>query len=165
MVGKDLNQASQRAATIADEIQELQKGDRVLVVWHDACRVTNDPDVRPDYYSTRKETQGTVWDCVPDPEYPWVLYLIIAGETTSGRPDYYDAIPVAWIARVQRLTVAVKLPRKMTRASQDTYQVNRVIVFRNGKPHEDSGGVDKVPKKWAHDGTCKLVEEIIKVIQ
>lgn len=94
-------------------VESLRRGDHIIVVWHDACRVNNDPDVQADYYSTKKETQGTVYDCLPDSEYPDVFYLIISGETTGGSPDYYDAIPVAWIAELQKLEhMATTVPRK-----------------------------------------------------
>jgi len=113
LVGKNLNISLASMEEALRQVEGLRRGDRVIVVWHDACRVTNDPDFRPEYYSTPKETQGTVYDCLPDPEYPDVFYLIVAGETTAGKPDYYDAIPVAWIARIEQLQVgAVKQPRK-----------------------------------------------------
>ena len=103
MVGKDLTSSLAKAQETIQTIQALKRGDRVLILWHDACRVTNDPDVRSEYYSTPKETQGSVFDCLPDPEFPHIFYLIIWGETTSGRPDYYDAIPITWLAKVQTL--------------------------------------------------------------
>ena len=146
----------------------LKRGDRVVVFWHDACRVTNDPDVRPEYYSTPKETQGTVYDCVPDPEYPEVYYLIVSGETTSGRPDYYDAIPIAWIAKIEKLEIpAVKRPKKQSKLVTDLYTVKRVMVFRGARMVKDSGGISKLPLKWTGTGfaTRKLVEEIHKVVK
>ncbi len=144
----------------------MKPGDRVLVLWHDACRVSDDPDVRPQYYSTPKESQGVVFDCVPDPEYPNVFYLILWGETTSGRPDYYDAIPISWIARIQTLAAGpVKLPRKTMKNSFERV-IKRRMVFRRGRLVEDSGGVSKVPLRFErHVKPVKFVEEIVKVVQ
>jgi len=168
LVGRELGRSLSKAQEILRTIESLQPGDRVVILWHDACRVTNDPDVRPEYYSTPKETQGTIFDCVPDPDFPEVFYLIVCGEKTSGRPDYYDAIPIAWIARIERLEVsAVKHPRKERKLVPDLYTVKRVIVFKNGRIHEDSGGISKLPLKWMTMGfaTRKLVEEVHKVVQ
>ncbi len=147
-------------------IEALKRGDRVLVLWHDACRVSDDPDVRPKYYSTPKESQGVVFDCVPDPEYPNVFYLILWGETTSGRPDYYDAIPIAWIARIQTLAAGpVKFSRKAEKRRFE-HVIERTMVFRRGRLVEDSGGVSKIALRFErHAEPVKLVEEIHKVIK
>ncbi|MGA8856797.1 MAG: hypothetical protein WB643_06465 [Candidatus Bathyarchaeia archaeon] len=146
-------------------LEGLKRGDRVVVLWHDACRVTNDPDVRAEYYSTPKETQGTVYDCVPDPDFPTVYYLIISGETTMGKADYYDAIPVAWIAKIERLEVAVKHPKMAWKLASHT-SVDRILLYRDRLLRSDSGGVDRLPKKWSHlSGPQKFIEEIIKVVQ
>ncbi len=165
MVGKNLATSLEKMRDLILQLDRLKRGDRVIVLWHDACRVTNDPDVRPEYYSTPKETQGTVYDCVPDPEYHDIFYLIISGETTSGRADYYDAIPAAWITKIQRLE-AVKHPGKMVKVAAPSILVDRVIVYKNGKPHVDSGGVDKLSRKWVTSphGATKMVEEITKVV-
>lgn len=169
MVGKGLSTTVEKAQQILQVVEGLQRGDRVIVLWHDACRVTNDPDVRAEYYSTPKETQGTIYDCVPDPEYPSVYYLIVCGETTSGRPDYYDAIPIAWIARIEKLEVtAMKHPKKSHRLVTDLvdrYTVKRVIVYKSDRLARDSGGISKLPLKWVQTGMAsrKFVEEITKV--
>jgi hypothetical protein len=150
---------------ILEVIQELQPGDRVVVLWHDACRVTNDPEVRAEYYSTPKETQGTVYDCKPDPDYPDVYYLILNGETTGGRPDYYDAIPIAWISKIQRLEVG-KQPMRVLKPAPGTIAVERVLFYKDHKLRSDSGGIQKLTKKWTRSpaGAKKLVEEITKVV-
>lgn len=168
MVGKAIGKTLVRAQDILQTIETLRPGDRVVILWHDACRVTNDPDVRPEYYSTPKETQGTIFDCVPDPDFPDVFYLIVCGEKTSGRPDYYDAIPMAWIAKIERLEIsAVKHPKKERKLVTDLYTVKRVISFRNGRMRQDSGGINKLPLRRFTMGfaTRKLVEEVHKVIQ
>jgi hypothetical protein len=168
LVGKGLSTSLDRAQEVLRAIEVLKPGDRVVVLWHDACRVTNDPDVRPEYYSTPKETQGTVFDCVPDPDYPNVFYLIVCGETTAGKPDYYDAIPVAWIAKIEKLEItAIKRPKKQPKLVTDLYTVKRVIVFKDDRLVEDTGGIQKVPMKWMVMGmaTRKFVEEIHKVIR
>jgi len=168
LVGKGLHASLARAEEIIRTIEALKRGDRVLVLWHDACRVTNDPDIRPEYYSTPKETQGTVFDCLPDPEFPNVFYLIIWGETTSGRPDYYDAIPVSWIARIQNLEpVPVRLPRKNMKVVRGLTTVKRLMVYRKGRLCSDSGGISKVPLRQVRDSEIplKLVEEIVKLVQ
>ena len=167
MVGKALASSLDRAQEILRVIDALKPGDRVVVVWHDACRVTNDHDVRPEYYSTPKETQGTVFDCLPDPEYPDVFYLIIWGESTGGRPDYYDAIPVAWIARIQSLTASpVKFSRKIRKILPvGTRTVSRVMRFRKGQLVEDSGGVNKIALRYINERRpLKFIEEISKII-
>jgi hypothetical protein len=167
MVGKGLSTAVEKAQQILQVVEGLQRGDRVIVLWHDACRVTNDPDVRAEYYSTPKETQGTIYDCVPDPEYPSVYYLIVCGETTGGRPDYYDAIPIAWIARIEKLEItSAKRPKKERKLVTDLYTVKRVIVYKSDRLARDSGGITKLPLKWMQsDGMAsrKFVEEITKV--
>jgi len=168
LVGKGLHASLARAEEIIRTIEALKRGDRVLVLWHDACRVTNDPDIRPEYYSTPKETQGTVFDCLPDPEFPNVFYLIIWGETTSGRPDYYDAIPVSWIARIQNLEpVPVRFPRKTMKVVRGLTTVKRLMVYRKGRLCSDSGGISKVPLRQVRDSEIplKLVEEIVKLVQ
>ncbi len=167
MVGKNLDRGTERAHEITAAIAGLQSGDRVIVIWHDACRVNNDPDVRAEYYSTRKETQGTVFDCLPDPEYPNVFYLIISGETTSGHPDYYDSIPVAWIAQITRLEVPGKQPKKVEKLAPDNVEVERVVVYKGGKEQEDSGGVEKLPRKWTQPsvGARKFTEELTKIVR
>lgn len=168
MVGKALNTSLDKAQEILRAIDLLKSGDRVVVLWHDACRVTNDPDVRAEYYSTPKETQGTVYDCVPDPEYPEVFYLIIFGETTAGKPDYYDAIPVAWITRIEKLEIsAVKTPKKPMKSAPNWYMVKRVIMYKDNHVQRDSGGVSKLPLKGIDyaSGTRKFVEQIEKIIQ
>ncbi len=167
MVGKALDISVARTQEIIQTITALKQGDRVLIVWHDACRVTNDPDVRAEYYSTPKETQGTVFDCLPDPEYADVFYLIVWGETTGGRPDYYDAIPIAWIAKIQSLTpTAVKFPRKaMKILPVGGRVVTRVMRFRKGHLVEDSGGVTKIALRYLSDRKpVKFVEEIHKIV-
>ncbi len=166
MVGKALGNGIVKAEQILRMIDALKPKDRVVVTWHDACRVTNDPDVRPEYYSTPKETQGTVCDCVPDPEYPDVFYLIIYGETTGGRADYYDAIPVAWIAKIERLeSIPIKTSRKEPKFAAEPYIVKRIMNFEGGRQVSDSGGVDKLAKKWvASPLTCKFTEDILKVV-
>lgn len=154
MVGRELDVGLAKAQEITRIIENLKRGDRVTLVWHDACRVTNDPDVRPEYYSTPKETQGTVYDCVPDPDYPDVFYLIVSGETTGGRPDYYDAIPVAWIARIEKLEVsATKHVKKTPKLVTDLYTVRREMKFTE----LEANGLSKAPKKY--------VEEIVKVVE
>jgi hypothetical protein len=167
MVGKGLSSTVEKAQQILQVVEGLQRGDRVIVLWHDACRVTNDPDVRAEYYSTPKETQGTIYDCVPDPEYPSVYYLIVCGETTGGRPDYYDAIPIAWIARIEKLEItSAKRPKKERKLVTDLYTVKRVIVYKSDRLARDSGGITKLPLKWMQsDGMAsrKFVEEITKV--
>ncbi len=156
MVGRELDVGLEKAREITQLIEHLKRGDRVLVVWHDACRVTNDPDVRPEYYSTPKETQGTVYDCVPDPDFPDVFYLIISGETTGGKPDYYDAIPIAWVAKIEHLEVsATKRTKKVPKLVGDTYTVNRTMRFTE-LPHDQHGAHVKAPQKY--------VEEIVKVV-
>lgn len=167
MVGKALAISIAKAQEIIQTITALKKGDRILIVWHDACRVTNDPDVRAEYYSTPKETQGTVFDCLPDPEYAEVFYLIIWGETTGGRPDYYDAIPIAWVAKIQSLTpTAVKFPQKtMKIIHAGSRTIIRVIHFKKGRLVEDSGGVAKVPLRYSGGRKpMKFVEEICKIV-
>lgn len=163
MVGKDFEQIVLRSKTVLDEIQALQRGDRVLVLWHDACRVINDPDVRAEYYSTPKETQGTVWDCVPDPEFSSVYYLIVTGERTGGKADYYDAIPIAWISKIQKLEFAIK----QSKMAEKFVPLARVIVYKYGKPIDDSGGIAKLPRKYAGSKDTaprKFVEEIQKTV-
>ena len=154
MVGNNLDAGAAKAQEITQTIEGLRRGDRVTLIWHDACRVTNDPEVRPEYYSTPKETQGTVYDCVPDPDYPDAFYLIISGETTGGKPDYYDAIPIAWIARIEKLEVApTKHSKKVPKLVTEEYVVNRVLKFSE-LPQDTKGG--KTPRKY--------VEEIVKVV-
>ncbi len=169
MVGKNLYSTIDKAQTILQAIETLRPGDRVVVLWHDACRVTNDPDVRPEYYSTPKETQGTVYDCLPDPDFPNIFYLIVCGETTQGKPDYYDAIPVAWIAKIEKLEItAIKRPRKQPKLVTDLYTVKRVIVFKDSKLLSDTGGISKLPLRWIQPqgfATRKFVEEIVKVVR
>jgi hypothetical protein len=156
LVGRKLDAGLEKAREITQTVEGLKRGDRVLVVWHDACRVTNDPDVRPEYYSTPKETQGTVYDCVPDPDFPEIFYLIISGETTGGKPDYYDAIPVAWVARIERLEVsAAKHSKKVPKLVADTYVVNRTMRFTE-ITHDAHGDLLKAPQKY--------VEEVVKVV-
>lgn len=167
MVGKGLRTSLEHAEETITAIEALRRGDRVLVLWHDACRVTNDPDVRPDYYSTPKETQGTVFDCLPDSEFSHVFYLIIWGETTSRRPDYYDAIPISWIARIQTLTASpVKFPRREMKVVGA--KVRRIMVYEKGKLTRDDGGINKAPLQQIinkNDGPLKLVEEIHKIVE
>ncbi len=166
-MGKNLGAGVSRVQEILAVVESLKRGDRVVVLWHDACRVTNDPDVRAEYYSTPKETQGTVFDCVPDPDYPDVFYLIIWGETTGGRPDYYDAIPIAWIARIQTLTpTAVKFPRRAIQTVPvGSRTIARVMRFKKGRLVEDSGGVGKMALRYLSDRRpMKFVEEIHKVV-
>jgi hypothetical protein len=158
LVGRELDAGLEKAREITHTVEGLKRGDRVLVLWHDACRVTNDPDVRPEYYSTPKETQGTVYDCVRDPVFPDVFYLIISGETTGGKPDYYDAIPVAWVAKIERLEVsATKRAKKVPKLVADTYVVNRTMRFME-MPHDVDvhGAPHKAPQKY--------VEEVVKVV-
>jgi hypothetical protein len=167
MVGKNLQDTLTHASDIFNAIEGLKRGDRVVVLWHDACRVTNDPDVRSEYYSTPKETEGTVYDCLPDPTYPDVFYLIITGEKTFDKPDYYDAIPVAWIAKIERLEpVPMRQPKKDTKLLSDSYTVKRQIIFKKGVPAQDTGGIERLPRKWTDQGlaTRKFVEVIEKVI-
>jgi hypothetical protein len=155
LVGSHLDAGLAKAQEITRIIEGLHRGDRVILVWHDACRVTNDPDVRPEYYSTPKETQGTVYDCVPDPDYPDIFYLIVSGETTGGRPDYYDAIPVAWIAKIEKLEVsATKHVKKSPKLVTEQYTVRREMKFRELDPHNH--GLGEAPKKY--------VEEVVKVV-
>jgi hypothetical protein len=154
MVGDHLDVGLAKAQETIQTIQGLHRGDRVTLLWHDACRVTNDPDVSAEYYSTPKETQGTVYDCVPDPDYPDVFYLIISGETTGGKPDYYDSIPVAWIAKIEKLEVTpVKHVKKVPKLVTEEYVVNRVLKFSE-LPQETKAS--KTPRKY--------VEEIVKVV-
>lgn len=166
MVGKNLALSVERAHDTILELDALRRGDRVIVLWHDACRVTNDPDVRPEYYSTPKETQGTVYDCVPDPDFPTVFYLIISGETTNGKPDYYDAIPIAWIAKIEKLEITAKHPKKAVKHAP-TVTVERRIIYERGKLRVDSGGIDRLPKKWLSSPTeaTKFDENIVKEIE
>jgi hypothetical protein len=166
LVGKNLGAEIPRVQEILAAIENLQRGDRVVVLWHDACRVTNDPEVRAEYYSTPKETQGTVWDCVPDPVFPTVYYLIISGETTGGRADYYDAIPIAWISKLECLEIPTKQPKKVAKLAPNVISVERVVVYKDRQLQTDSGGVEKVPKKWTRSamGPMKLVEEVTKVV-
>jgi hypothetical protein len=153
MVGNHLDAGLTKAQETIQTIRALHRGDRVTLIWHDACRVTNDPDVRAEYYSTPKETQGTVYDCVSDPDYPDVFYLIISGETTGGKPDYYDSIPVAWIAKIDRLEITpTKHVKKVPKLVTEEYIVNRVLRFSE-LPQDTKGG--KTPRKY--------VEEIVKV--
>jgi len=167
LVGKELSNGIKRTEEVIRALESLKRGDRVLVLWHDACRVTNDPDVRPEYYSTPKETQGTVFDCLPDPDFPNVLYLIIFGETTGGRPDYYDAIPVAWIAKIERLDVTPhRIPRRVSKMVGERI-IRRVISFKRLKVIDDSGGISRIPLELVsarETGPRKFVEEITKVI-
>jgi hypothetical protein len=169
LVGKNLNSSLGKAQEILRAIDTLRPGDRVVVLWHDACRVTNDPDVRAEYYSTPKETQGTVYDCVPDPDYPNVFYLIVCGETTAGKPDYYDAIPIAWIAKLEKLEITtIKRPKKELKSNTNLYTVKRVIVFKDAKLQSDSGGISKLPLRWIQPQgftSRKFVEEIVKVVR
>jgi hypothetical protein len=170
LVGKELNATLERAQDVLRSIETLKPGDRVVVLWHDACRVTNDPDVRPEYYSTPKETQGTIFDCVPDPDFPKVFYLIVCGETTAGKPDYYDAIPIAWIAKIEKLEIAaLKQPKKALKLATDLYTVKRVIAFKDARMVEDTGGITKLPLRWLHlpksVPSHKFVEEIHKVVR
>jgi hypothetical protein len=156
LVGRKLDAGLEKAREITQTVEGLKRGDRVLVVWHDACRVTNDPDVRPEYYSTPKETQGTVYDCVPDPDFPEIFYLIISGETTGGKPDYYDAIPVAWVAKIEQLEVStVKHVKKVPKLVADTYVVNRTLRYKE-ITHDERGDLLKAPQKY--------VEEVVKVV-
>lgn len=167
MVGKNLDISLKMAQEIIDIVKGLKRGDRVVILWHDACRVTNDPDIRSEYYSTPKETQGTVFDCLPDPEYEWVFYLIIWGETTSGRPDYYDAIPLNWLARIQPLApVPVKFPRKEMKVRPANLEtVKRMMVYKRGALVEDTGNVSKLTMRFVHEGKImKIVEEIHKIV-
>jgi hypothetical protein len=165
MVGKGLNVSLNKADETLKILDALKRGDRVVILWHDACRVTNDPDVRAEYYSTPKETQGTVYDCLPDPEYPSVFYLIVCGETTMGKPDYYDAIPIAWIAKIQKLEVSEKHPRKEMKLT--TQIIKRVLLYEGGVLVNDTGGMSKIPLKRATKGypAQKYVEEISKVVR
>jgi hypothetical protein len=156
LVGRDLDAGLEKAREITQTVESLKRGDRVLVVWHDACRVTNDPEVRSEYYSTPKETQGTVYDCVPDPDYPDIFYLIISGETTGGKPDYYDSIPTAWVAKIERLEVSTtKHVKKVPKLVADTYVVNRTLRFKE-IANDSHGHPLKAPQKY--------VEEIVKVV-
>lgn len=157
MVGKNLQIGIEHAHEVLLAIEALKRGDRIVILWHDACRVTNDPDVRPDYYSTPKETQGTVWDCVPDPEYPATFYLIVAGETTSGKPDYYDSIPIAWIAKLEKLEISsTKRGKKVPKLVAEQYVVNRVLKFAE-LPQDQASKEATAPRKY--------VEEVVKVVE
>jgi hypothetical protein len=168
LVGTNLEKSLLMAQTTINIVDALKPGDRVVILWHDACRVTNDPDVRSIYFSTPKETQGTVFDCLPDPQFENVFYLIIWGETTGGRPDYYDAIPLNWIARITPLApVPVKFPMMAMRVlpvgNQQT--VKRVMVYAGGQLVEDTNDVSKLTMRYTREGrVMKLVEEIHKII-
>jgi hypothetical protein len=167
LVGKDLDIALRRAQDIIDTVKSLQQGDRVVVTWHDACRVTNDPDIRSEYYATPKETQGTVFDCLPDPKFADVFYLILWGETTGGRPDYYDSLPLNWLARILPLTpTPVKFPRKDMKVVPLNYEpVKRVMVYRRGALVDDTNDVSKLTMRYTREGrTMKIVEEIRKIV-
>jgi hypothetical protein len=156
LVGSNLDAGAAKAREITQTIESLKRGDRVLILWHDACRVTNDPEVRPEYYSTPKETQGAVYDCVPDPDFPDIFYLIISGETTGGKPDYYDSIPIAWVAKIERLEVSpTKHTKKVPKLVTDTYVVNRTLRFKE-IANNVHGHSLKAPQKY--------VEEIVKVV-
>jgi hypothetical protein len=168
LVGKltELNASLAKAQETIQAITALKKGERAVILWHDACRVTNDPDIRAEYYSTPKETQGTIFDCLPDPEYPSVFYLILWGETTGGRPDYYDAIPIAWISKIQTLTptAAAKFPRRALKEGVVGERlVRRVLQYRKGQLVEDSGGAFKAALRYiGYREPLKFVEEIYK---
>ena len=168
MVGKNLDRALCHSQEIIDIVKALTTGDRVVITWHDACRVTNDPDIRPEYYSTPKETTGTVYDCVPDPQYEDVFYLIIWGETTGGRPDYYDAIPLNWLAKIQALApVPVKFPRMGLKSGppSNIETVKRVMVYKKGALVEDTNNVSKLTMRYVREGRImKLIEEIHKFV-
>ena len=167
MVGKNLNISLENAQQIINTVTALKQGDRVVVTWHDACRVTNDPDIRSEYYSTPKETQGTVFDCLPDPQYPKVFYLIVWGETTGGRPDYYDSIPLNWLAKIISLTpVAVKFPRKEMKVIPVNFQtVKRMMLYKRGALVDDTNDVSKLTMRYTREGrVMKLVEEIHKIV-
>jgi hypothetical protein len=167
LVGRNLENILTKAREIIQTVQALKRGERVLLLWHDACRVSNDPVVRPQYYSTPKESQGTVFDCLPDPEFSHVFYLIVWGEMTGKRPDYYDAIPVSWIARIQTLEpTPVKFPKRITKiVPAGRRSVERVMVYKGGQLVADSGGISKVPLRFEPKGKLvKLVEEISKVV-
>ena len=97
-----------------------------------------------------------MYDCVPDPDYPDIFYLIISGETTGGKPDYYDSIPVAWVAKIERLEVSTtKHVKKVPKLVADTYVVNRTLRFKE-IAHDSHGARLKAPQKY--------VEEIVKVV-
>jgi len=166
LVGRNLENILTKAREIIQTVQALKRGERVLLLWHDACRVSNDPVVRPQYYSTPKETQGAVFDCLPDPEFSHVFYLILWGEMTGKRPDYYDAIPIAWIARIQILeAMPVKFPRRVPKIVPVSRSVDRVMVYKKGELVQDTGGISKIPMRFeAAAKPVKLVEEIYKIV-
>ena len=166
MVGKGLASNLDRNGEVIRTLESLKRGDRILVLWHDACRVTNDPDVRPEYYSTPRETQGTVFDCLVDPDFPNVFYLILFGETTGGRPDYYDAIPVALIAKIERLDVMLRrTPRRASKVAGERI-IRRVISYKKLKVIDDTGGLSRIQPLSAQ-GTSprKFVEDVYKVVK
>jgi hypothetical protein len=125
VVGKGLRNILERYEEVIGVVESLKRGDQVYVRWHDACRVTNDPDVLPEYYSTSKETTGPLYDVLPDNTDPSSFYLIILGEATGGKPDYYDAIPLGWILTIQKLQAAVpgNLPPTVTKVAKKTGKI------------------------------------------
>lgn len=166
MVGKRLANSLNRNEEVIRTLESLKRDDRILVLWHDACRVTNDPDVRPEYYSTPRETQGTVFDCVPDPDFPNVFYLILFGETTGGRPDYYDAIPVAWIAKIEHLDVITRrTPRRTSKVAGERI-IRRIILYKKLRVIGDTGGISRIQPSSAQEATPrKFVEDVLKVVK
>lgn len=168
MVGKGLLNNLNLSEEVIRTVESLKRGDRILVLWHDACRVTNDPDICPEYYSTPRETQGTVFDCLPDPDFPKIFYLILFGETTGGRPDYYDAIPVALIAKIERLDITTRrTPRRASKLAGERI-IRRVILYKKLKVIGDTGGISRIqPQSISTRGTTprKFVEDVHKVVK
>jgi hypothetical protein len=122
VVGRGLRHILERYEEVVGLIESLKRGDQVYVRWHDACRVSNDPDILPEYYSTPKETTGPLFDVLPDKDDPYTFYLIILGEKTGGKPDYYDAIPLGWVITIQKLQPAVpgRLPPTIHKIGKKT---------------------------------------------
>jgi hypothetical protein len=132
VVGKGLRNILERFEEVISVVESLNRGDQVFVRWHDACRVEGDPDILPEYYSTPKETSGILYDCLPDKDDSSKFYLIILGERTGGRADYYDAIPLGWTIMIQKLEVAVpgRLPPAVTKMPKKFKKVGHGHVMK-----------------------------------
>jgi len=84
---------------IVEKLKKVNRGDLLILEWHDACAFSRAIEIGPQVYVTKKKTVGYFYGLFDAPDHT-MSYVVLVSEETDGTPSDGSSIPLGCIEEV-----------------------------------------------------------------